>query len=112
MEEYRDSKGRFKKGYNINSVPIEHRIKALYSMQEAIKNKKNYIGDIKNKYPKIYNSWRAIWQTKKKGKKQGVLKIGKISGPFSMMYFPHIKKIWFLEDWILQNHMEKIILFG
>jgi hypothetical protein len=37
MEEYRDSKGRFKKGYNINSIPIEHRIKTMYSIQEELK---------------------------------------------------------------------------
>lgn len=70
MEGYRDSKGRFVKGYNSNQIPVEQKIKLMYSLQENWRNRDNYIGDLKNKYPKIYNSWRAIRYTEK-GKKAG-----------------------------------------
>ena len=42
----------------------------MYSLQESWKNRKDYIGDIKNKYPRIYNSWRSFMFTEK-GKKIG-----------------------------------------
>jgi hypothetical protein len=70
MEEYRDSKGRFKKEYSKEQVPIEERIKLMYSIQEGWKKRKDYIGDLKEKYPRIFNSWRAILYTEK-GKKAG-----------------------------------------
>ena len=70
MEEYRDSLGRFKPKYNSADIPIEDRIKKMYSLQESWKNRKDYIGDIKNKYPRIYNSWRSFMFTEK-GKKIG-----------------------------------------
>ena len=60
-------------------------------MQEAIKNKKNYIGDIKNKYPKIYNSWRAILHTKK-GKKAGCSEDWKNFRAFFNDVFPTYKE--------------------
>ena len=70
MGEYRDSKGRFRKGCIKEQVPIESRIKLMYSLQESWKNRKDYIGDLKEKYPRIFNSWRAILYTEK-GKKAG-----------------------------------------
>lgn len=47
MEEYRDSKGRFVEGYNSNQIPVEQRIKLMYSLQESWKSRKDYIGDLK-----------------------------------------------------------------
>lgn len=70
MEEYRDSLGRFKPKYNSANITIEDRIKKMYSLQESWKNRKDYIGDIKNKYPRIYNLWRSFMFTEK-GKKIG-----------------------------------------
>lgn len=70
MENFRDDLGRFKSKYNYNDIPIESKIKKAYSLQEAWKNRKDYIGDIKDKHPRIYNSWRSFMFTKK-GKKIG-----------------------------------------
>ena len=65
MEIFKDSKGRFKKGYTSSDVPIETRIKVMYSLQESWKNRKDYIGDIKSIHPYIYNVWRGIRFTAK-----------------------------------------------
>lgn len=70
MEDFRDTLGRFKSNYNSNNIPVESKIKRMYSLQESWKKRKDYIGDIKNKNPKIYNSWRAFMFTKR-GKKIG-----------------------------------------
>lgn len=64
----RDSKGRYIKG---SKNTIEEYIKKMYSLQESWKSRKDYIGDIKSKYPRIYNSWRACMFTKK-GKQVGI----------------------------------------
>lgn len=64
----RDSKGRYIKG---SKNTIEEQIKIMYSLQESWKSRKDYIGDIRNKYPKIYNSWRACMFTRK-GKQAGI----------------------------------------
>ena len=48
----RDSKGRFIKG---RKETQEETLKRLISIEENIKNRKGYIGDIKNKNPKIFN---------------------------------------------------------
>lgn len=64
----RDNKGRFQNGY---SKSIEDKIKRMYALQESWKSRKDYIGDIKEECPRIYNSWRAIMFTKK-GKQAGV----------------------------------------
>lgn len=49
---------------------IESKIKISESLRKSWKNRKDYIYDIVSKYPKIYNSWRAIRFTEK-GKKIG-----------------------------------------
>lgn len=63
----RDSKGRFIKG---RSETQEEKLKRLISIEENIKNRKGYIGDIKNENPRIFNTWRSILYTEK-GKKAG-----------------------------------------
>lgn len=68
---YRDNKGKFVKGYKASDLPIEYRIKQAYSMSEAWKKNEKYIGDLKNKYPYVFGSWRSILYTKK-GRKAGV----------------------------------------
>ena len=67
----RDSKGRFLKGRDISKEPIEERIKKSISLHESWKSRPDYIGDIKNKVPRIYNTWRGLMFTDK-GKKQGI----------------------------------------
>ena len=62
MEENRDSKGRFKKGYKATD---KQELKRLIAIENSIKSRKNYIRDIVDKYPKIYNSWRAFRFTEK-----------------------------------------------
>lgn len=104
----RDSRGRYIKG---SKNTIEEQIKIMYSLQKSWKSRKDYIGDIRNKYPKIYNSWRACMFTKKVSK-QEFQKIGKILEISIMMYSQHISKEKFLEDQILLNHFQKIISFG
>ena len=43
----------------------------MYALQESWKSRKDYIGDIRAKHPRIYNSWRSIMFTQK-GKKAGI----------------------------------------
>lgn len=43
----------------------EDKLKRAQALSKAWKNRKDYIGDIKNLHPKIYNSWRAIRFTEK-----------------------------------------------
>lgn len=59
--------GQFKKG---RIATNEELIKRGISLRNSWKNRSNYIGDIKNEYPKLYNSWRGIRFTEK-GKKAG-----------------------------------------
>lgn len=63
----RDSKGRFIKG---RSETQEEKLKRLISIEENVKSRKGYIGDIKNENPRIFNTWRSILYTEK-GKKVG-----------------------------------------
>lgn len=63
----RDSKGRFLKGRVETS---EEKLNRLIAIEENISKRKNYIGDIKQECPKIYNVWRGIRFTEK-GKKAG-----------------------------------------
>lgn len=58
----RDSKGRFVKG-RISSD--EESLKRAIALENSWKSRDNYIGDIKNKYPYIYNIWRGIRFTDK-----------------------------------------------
>ena len=64
----RDSKGRFTSNH---SESIDDKIKRMYALQESWKSRKDYIGDIRAKHPRIYNSWRSIMFTQK-GKKAGI----------------------------------------
>lgn len=69
MGELRDNLGRFNKGVHSNE-PIEYKIKRMYSLEESWKKRPDYIADIKDIHPRIYNSWRGIRFTEK-GKKIG-----------------------------------------
>ena len=64
----RDSKGKFTRNH---SESIDDKIKRMYALQESWKSRKDYIGDIRAKHPRIYNSWRSIMFTQK-GKKAGI----------------------------------------
>lgn len=63
----RDSKGRFLKGRVETS---EEKLNRLIALEESVTRRKNYIGDIKQECPRIYNIWRGIRFTNK-GKKEG-----------------------------------------
>lgn len=63
----RNDKGQFVKG---RIMTEEEKLKASRSLKEAAKLRPDYIGDIKDQYPRIYNSWRAIIFTDK-GKRAG-----------------------------------------
>ena len=66
----RNEKGQFVKG---GKMTAEDLIKKSRGLIESWKARDNYIGDIKNKYPRIYNSWRSITNTDK-GKAAGHVK--------------------------------------
>lgn len=63
----RDSKGRSIKGGHLTQ---EEKLKQAQSLKESWKFRKNYIGDLKEKCPAIYNIWRAFMFTSK-GKQYG-----------------------------------------
>ena len=63
----RDAKGRIVKG---STMTREERLKANRNMRAAWKERDDYIGDIKEANPRIFNSWRAILYTQK-GQKAG-----------------------------------------
>ena len=63
----RDNLGRFAKG---GVETAEEKVKRLAAVMNSMSSRKNFIGDIKDECPKIYNSWRAIRHTQK-GKKAG-----------------------------------------
>lgn len=58
----RDNKGRFIKGRIETS---EEKLNRLIAIEESIHKRKNYIGDIKQECPRIYNVWRGIKFTEK-----------------------------------------------
>lgn len=64
----RNQSGRFVKGYKYASLPQEIKDKRRQSSIASWKNRNNYIGDIRNENPYIYNSWRGIMFSKKGGK--------------------------------------------
>jgi hypothetical protein len=68
MGELRDKNGRFVSGHE--DITAEQKIKKAASLREAWKKRPDYIGDIKDKEPRVYNSWRSIMFTKK-GKAAG-----------------------------------------
>lgn len=63
----RNEKGQFVQG---RQETEEEKLKRIQSMSESWKNRSDYIADIREECPKIYNSWRAIKFTEK-GKKAG-----------------------------------------
>ena len=63
----RNTKGQFTKG---SVRTTEEELKRIQGMKDAWKSRNDYIGDIVNEYPKIYNSWRSFMFTDK-GKKIG-----------------------------------------
>lgn len=67
MMDGRNEKGQFIKG---RVVSEEERAKKIESLKESWKDRIDYIADIKNECPRIYNSWRAMRFTEK-GKKAG-----------------------------------------
>lgn len=67
VNEGRNELGQFVQG---RQETAEEKIKRIKAAQEAWKSRKDYIGDIREECPKIYNSWRAIKFTEK-GKKAG-----------------------------------------
>lgn len=58
----RNSKGQFVKGYKSTE---EETLKRSRALAESWKSRPDYIGDITEKYPRIYNSWRGIRFTQK-----------------------------------------------
>lgn len=67
VNEGRNELGQFVQG---RQETAEEKIKRIKAAQEAWKSRADYIGDIREECPKIYNSWRAIKFTEK-GKKAG-----------------------------------------
>lgn len=66
----RDNKGRFVKGHEESPAK---RLKRIEGMREAWKERKDYVGDLIEQHPRIYNVWRAIRFTAK-GKSVGCSK--------------------------------------
>ena len=54
----------------MDNLSILDNFNNIKSIQDSIRKRKDYVGDIKTKNPKIYNSWRALMFTEK-GKKIG-----------------------------------------
>lgn len=67
---YRNEKGQFVKNYKHQDLPLEIREKKRLSNIKSWKNRPDYIANLINENPYIYNSWRGILFTKK-GKKIG-----------------------------------------
>ena len=65
----RDAYGRFKAG-EPSCLTQEEKLRKAESLSIAWKAREDYIGDIKDKHPRIYNCWRSIRFTSK-GKKAG-----------------------------------------
>lgn len=64
----RDNLGRFSKGHKETLAEKEKRVAGL---RKAWLNRNDYISDIKDESPYIYNTWRGIMFTEK-GKRQGI----------------------------------------
>ena len=104
----RDIKGKF----IIGKVETqEEKLKRGIAIKEAWKTRKDYIGDLKSKYPKIYNVWRAFMFTEK-GKRQDILMNGQILKLSLKMFFLLIRRIVCLGERIQQSLFLKIILCG
>lgn len=68
---FRNERGQFVKGYKASDLPIEYRLKKSEAQSNAMKLRDDYIADIVQENPYIYNSWRAI-MFNEKGKKAGI----------------------------------------
>lgn len=88
---YRDKKGCFVKGYKASDLPLEYRLKKITSLKDIAKQLDNYIADIINNQPYIYNSWRSIVYNKK-GKKIGFSEEWKDFKTFYSDVIPTYKK--------------------
>lgn len=60
MTDERDSKGRYLKGRDSSKEPIEVQIKRKHSLQKSWRDREDYISDLIQECPYIYNSWRGI----------------------------------------------------
>ena len=70
MEDFRDTDGKYCKGMNRNNEPLDVKINRMYSLEKSWKKRDDYIADIVNEHPRIYNSWRSFMFTEK-GKAAG-----------------------------------------
>lgn len=59
----RNKKGQFIKGHE--NIPPEQLLKKSISLHEAAKKRPDYIADIAQQHPYIYNTWRGIMFTQK-----------------------------------------------
>lgn len=64
----RNNKGQFSKG---NTLNIDEKLKQMYALQESWKSRADYIADIKNECPYIFNCYRGLKYTNK-GKNIGM----------------------------------------
>lgn len=64
----RNSKGQFVKG---NKPTVEEKLKIMYALEESWKSRPDYIADIKNECPYIFNCYRGLKYTNK-GKRVGM----------------------------------------
>lgn len=71
IDNFRDKKGRFVKGYKREDIPADVRDRMTKTMSESWKHRDDYIADLVNEAPYIYNSWRGIMFSQK-GKNAGV----------------------------------------
>lgn len=108
---YRDNKGRFAKGYKASDLPIEYRLKQAIAMSDAWRKSDKYIGDLKNKYPYLFNSWRSILYSEK-GKRRVLAMSGRISEHLWKTSFLRTRKDWCSAEWIPVNLFLKPTLYG
>lgn len=64
MSDGRDLKGRFIKGRDVSKESIETQIKRISSLKESWREREDYISDLIQECPYIYNSWRGLKYSK------------------------------------------------
>lgn len=64
MSDGRDLKGRFIKGRDASKESIETQIKRISSLKESWREREDYISDLIQECPYIYNSWRGLKYSK------------------------------------------------
>ena len=67
MSDGRDLKGRFIKGRDASKESIETQIKRISSLKESWREREDYISDLIQECPYIYNSWRGLKYSKNGG---------------------------------------------